>query len=124
MSPASLANPARPSSPHSPVLSLWELVLSSLGWATVVVATGAGAPMALEDHARRACLAALDIQKEVGIVAAGVKRLNDITLQLRIGLNSGQVIAGESAPALRVTQPSAIRSAWPNGWSLLRRRAR
>jgi class 3 adenylate cyclase len=54
-----------------------------------------GAPVALEDHAVRACLAALDIQKEVGIVAAEVKRLNGITLQLRIGLNSGQVIAGE-----------------------------
>ena len=43
-----------------------------------------GAPMTLEDHAFRACLASLDIQKEVGA-----------TLQLRIGLNSGQVIAGE-----------------------------
>ncbi len=43
-----------------------------------------GAPTTLEDHAFRACLAALDIQKEVGA-----------TLQLRIGLNSGQVIAGE-----------------------------
>ena len=43
-----------------------------------------GAPITLEDHAFRACLAALDIQKDVGA-----------TLQLRIGLNSGQVIAGE-----------------------------
>ncbi len=43
-----------------------------------------GAPTTLEDHAFRACLAALDIQKDVGT-----------TLQLRIGLNSGQVIAGE-----------------------------
>ena len=54
-----------------------------------------GAPITLEDHAFRACLAALDIQEEVGIVAAEVKRLNGITLQPRIGLNSGQVIAGE-----------------------------
>ena len=43
-----------------------------------------GAPTTLEDHAFRACLAALDIQKEIGA-----------TLPLRIGLNSGQVIAGE-----------------------------
>ncbi|BBZ21118.1 ATP-binding protein [Mycolicibacterium gadium] len=43
-----------------------------------------GAPISLEDHAFRACLAALDIQRNVGV-----------TLQLRIGLNSGQVIAGE-----------------------------
>ena len=54
-----------------------------------------GAPITLEDHAFRACLAALDIQEKVGIVAAEVKRLNGITLQPRIGLNSGQVIAGE-----------------------------
>src|SRR5262245_42696146 len=54
-----------------------------------------GAPVTLEDHAFRACLAALDIQTEVGIVAAEVRRLNGITLRLRIGLNSGQVIAGE-----------------------------
>jgi len=58
-----------------------------------------GAPVALEDHAFRACLAALDIQTEVAIVAAEVKRLNNITLQLRIGLNSGQVIAGEIGSA-------------------------
>jgi adenylate cyclase len=43
-----------------------------------------GAPITLEDHAFRACIAALDIQNEVGT-----------TLKLRIGLNSGQVIAGE-----------------------------
>ena len=43
-----------------------------------------GAPVTLEDHAFRACLAALDIQKQVGAA-----------LPLRIGLNSGQVIAGE-----------------------------
>jgi class 3 adenylate cyclase len=42
-----------------------------------------GAPIALEDHAARACLAALGIQEQVDNV------------QLRIGLNSGQVIAGE-----------------------------
>lgn len=49
-----------------------------------------GAPITLEDHAFRACLAALEIQREVGG-----------PLKLRIGLNSGQVIAGDvgSSPA-------------------------
>jgi adenylate cyclase len=43
-----------------------------------------GAPVALEDHAFRACLAALEIQRsEEGV------------LQLRVGLNSGEVVAGE-----------------------------
>jgi class 3 adenylate cyclase len=54
-----------------------------------------GAPVALEDHAIRACLAALDIRHETGHLAAEVQRRDDAILQLRIGLNSGQVIAGE-----------------------------
>jgi adenylate cyclase len=57
-----------------------------------------GAPVALEDHAVRACLAALDIQREILRLAADVKRRDGIDLQLRIGLNSGQVIAGEIDP--------------------------
>ncbi|MGF2946045.1 ATP-binding protein, partial [Mycobacterium sp. Lab-001] len=54
-----------------------------------------GAPVALEDHAFRACLAALGIQKEIKAFAADVERRDDVELRLRVGLNSGQVIAGE-----------------------------
>src|SRR6201997_1673627 len=54
-----------------------------------------GAPAALEDHAFRACLAALDIQHETQRLAAEVQRCDGIVLQLRVGLNSGQVITGE-----------------------------
>ena len=54
-----------------------------------------GAPVALEDHAFRACLAALAIQEEVNGLAAEVARRDGVTLQLRVGLNSGRVIAGE-----------------------------
>jgi class 3 adenylate cyclase len=54
-----------------------------------------GAPVALEDHAVRACLAALGIQVETARLAAEVKDREGIDLQLRVGLNSGQVIAGE-----------------------------
>jgi class 3 adenylate cyclase len=54
-----------------------------------------GAPVALEDHAVRACLAALGVQEEAKALAAEVQRRDDVILQLRIGLNSGQVIAGE-----------------------------
>jgi adenylate cyclase len=53
-----------------------------------------GAPAALEDHALRACLAALGIQDEMQRLAAEVDRSDGIALRLRIGLNSGQVIAG------------------------------
>jgi class 3 adenylate cyclase len=54
-----------------------------------------GAPAALEDHALRACLAALGIQEEFTRLAAEVECRDGIDLHLRVGLNSGQVIAGE-----------------------------
>jgi serine/threonine protein kinase/class 3 adenylate cyclase len=53
-----------------------------------------GAPVALEDHAVRACLAALGMQDETVRLAAEVEDRDGIELHLRIGLNSGQVIAG------------------------------
>src|SRR6201988_5045189 len=54
-----------------------------------------GAPTALEDHAFRACLAALDIQAQTAKLAKEVEARDGISLQLRVGLNSGEVIAGE-----------------------------
>jgi class 3 adenylate cyclase len=54
-----------------------------------------GAPMALEDHAVRACLAALGVQEEAKRLAVEVQERDGVGLQLRVGLNSGQVIAGE-----------------------------
>jgi class 3 adenylate cyclase len=54
-----------------------------------------GAPVALEDHAVRACLAALGIQEEIARLAADVKADDGVDLALRVGLNSGEVIAGE-----------------------------
>ena len=57
-----------------------------------------GAPIALEDHAFRACLAALEIQQQMAQLAAEVQRRDGVVLQLRVGLNSGRVIAGEIGP--------------------------
>jgi class 3 adenylate cyclase len=54
-----------------------------------------GAPVALEDHAVRACLAALDIQEDAKRLAVAVQERDGVDLWLRVGLNSGQVIAGE-----------------------------
>jgi class 3 adenylate cyclase len=54
-----------------------------------------GAPVALEDHAFRACLAALAIQEEANQLAGEVQRRDGVDLRLRVGLNSGRVIAGE-----------------------------
>ncbi|MGD1110211.1 MAG: adenylate/guanylate cyclase domain-containing protein, partial [Mycobacterium sp.] len=54
-----------------------------------------GAPVALEDHAVRACLAALGVQEEAKRLAVGVRNRDGGDLQVRVGLNSGEVIAGE-----------------------------
>lgn len=54
-----------------------------------------GAPIALEDHAFRGCLAALDLQGQAQIIADELRGRDGIELQLRVGLNSGEVIAGE-----------------------------
>jgi class 3 adenylate cyclase len=54
-----------------------------------------GAPVALEDHAVRACLAGLGVQEETKRLAVEVQDRDGVDLQLRVGLNSGQVIAGE-----------------------------
>ena len=54
-----------------------------------------GAPVALEDHAFRACLAALAIQDEANLMADDVRQRDGVSLQLRVGMNSGRVIVGE-----------------------------
>jgi class 3 adenylate cyclase len=54
-----------------------------------------GAPIALEDHAFRGCLTALAIQEEADRLAGEVARSDGVALRLRVGLNSGPVIAGE-----------------------------
>jgi class 3 adenylate cyclase len=54
-----------------------------------------GAPIALEDHAVRACHGALGIQDESRRLAMEIRVRDSVELQLRVGLNSGQVIAGD-----------------------------
>ena len=48
-----------------------------------------GAPVALEDHAVRACLAALGIQEEAKRLAVDVQDRDGVELQLRVGLELG-----------------------------------
>ncbi len=54
-----------------------------------------GAPVALEDHAFRACLASLDLQRETRQLAEVIEKLDGQHFMLRVGLNSGQVITGD-----------------------------
>jgi class 3 adenylate cyclase/tetratricopeptide (TPR) repeat protein len=51
-----------------------------------------GAPLAHEDHAVRACYAALAMQAAVQRYAEEVRRTQGLTVQMRIGLNSGEVV--------------------------------
>jgi Adenylate and Guanylate cyclase catalytic domain/zinc-ribbon domain len=54
-----------------------------------------GAPIALEDHAFRACVAALGIQEETSRLTSDVQERDGVDLHVRVGLNSGRVIAGD-----------------------------
>jgi class 3 adenylate cyclase/tetratricopeptide (TPR) repeat protein len=51
-----------------------------------------GAPIAHEDHAVRACYAALAMQDAMRRYSEEVRRTHGITVQLRVGLNSGEVV--------------------------------
>src|SRR5262245_4093342 len=53
-----------------------------------------GAPLAHEDHAVRACYAALRMQESVKRYAAEVQRSQGIPIQIRVGLNCGEVVVG------------------------------
>jgi class 3 adenylate cyclase len=53
-----------------------------------------GAPIAHEDHAVRACYAALRMQDSVNRYAETARRAHGVTVQIRVGLNSGEVVVG------------------------------
>ena len=54
-----------------------------------------GAPVAHEDHAQRACYAALRMLDETAEYAAELRRGLGLNFSARIGINSGEVVAGE-----------------------------
>jgi len=53
-----------------------------------------GAPIAHEDHARRACYAALRMLDDIAEYAAELRRKHGLSFSARIGVNSGEVVAG------------------------------
>ena len=61
-----------------------------------------GAPLAHEDHAVRACYAALRMQESVNRYADGVRRTEGIPIQIRVGLNSGEVVVGSIGNDLKM----------------------
>jgi class 3 adenylate cyclase len=61
-----------------------------------------GAPLAHEDHAVRACYAALRMQEAVKRYAEEVQRSQGLPLHIRIGLNSGEVVVRAVGSDLRM----------------------
>lgn len=61
-----------------------------------------GAPLALEDHAQRACFAALHLRDDLVRYSTEVKRAHGVGFSTRIGLNSGEVVVGKIGDDLRM----------------------
>jgi class 3 adenylate cyclase/tetratricopeptide (TPR) repeat protein len=61
-----------------------------------------GAPLAHEDHAVRACYAALAMQQAIHRYTAEVRRDHGIEVQVRVGLNSGEVVVRTIGSDLRM----------------------
>jgi class 3 adenylate cyclase len=61
-----------------------------------------GAPIAHEDHAQRACYAALHLHDALKGYADELRRTTGVSLTVRIGLNSGEVVVGRIGDDLRM----------------------
>src|SRR5207247_4935020 len=61
-----------------------------------------GAPIAHEDHAERACYAALHLQQELRRYADEIRLEHGLGFSVRMGLNSGEVVVGKIGNDLRM----------------------
>jgi class 3 adenylate cyclase len=61
-----------------------------------------GAPLAHEDHAVRACYAALRMQEAIAQLANEIRKTQGVSIQVRIGLNSGEVVVRSIGNDLRM----------------------
>jgi len=61
-----------------------------------------GAPLAHEDHAQRACHAALAIQRAIVEYSEKIEKECGVDFKIRVGLNSGPVIVGSVGNDLRM----------------------
>jgi class 3 adenylate cyclase len=61
-----------------------------------------GAPIAHEDHAQRACYAALHLRDAARAYAGEVRAQHGVPFAVRIGLNSGEVVVGKIGDDLRM----------------------
>jgi len=61
-----------------------------------------GAPIAHEDHAQRACYAALHLRDELRRYADELRRTRGLSFSVRMGLHSGEVVVGKIGDDLRM----------------------
>jgi class 3 adenylate cyclase/tetratricopeptide (TPR) repeat protein len=61
-----------------------------------------GAPVAHEDHAVRACYAALDLQRAMRRLTEELRYAHGLTVEVRVGLNSGEVVVRTIASDLHM----------------------
>jgi len=61
-----------------------------------------GAPIAHEDHARRACYTALHLRDELRAYANDLRMNRGLSFSVRMGINSGEVVVGKIGDDLRM----------------------
>jgi len=61
-----------------------------------------GAPIAHEDHAQRACFAALHLKERLAASATDLRGTKSLDFAVRMGLNSGEVVVGRIGDDLRM----------------------
>jgi class 3 adenylate cyclase len=78
-----------------------------------------GAPVAHEDHATRACYAALAMQDALRRYSAEVRRTHGVEVQIRVGLNSGEVVVRAIGNDLHMDYSAIgqITHTWRHAWS-------
>ncbi len=62
-----------------------------------------GAPLSQQDHAVRACLAAIDNQKKISELNKEFREMGKLEIKARIGLNSGSVLVGNVGSTNRLS---------------------
>ena len=76
-----------------------------------------GAPVAHEDHAVRACYASLAMQAALRRYAEEVHRSHGLEMQIRVGLNSGEVVVRAIGNDLHIEYSAVGPRIWQRVWS-------
>ena len=74
-----------------------------------------GAPIAHEDHALRACYAALAMQAAMRAYTEEVRRTRGLELRMRVGLNSGEVVVRAIGNDLHMDYSAVGETTHPGG---------